>query len=356
MSDKDKNGGAVQAEEKKAPHGLPNPADLESLRKRFSMTDLAHPAVATLFNYSIELLPREGQNEPYHKKTRLSVSQEVIPLDPINLVQMEVRLPPLPAVLGELQEVANKPYASSSNVAEVVAKDVSLTAWLLKLVNSPFFGFSVKVDTVTRAVTLLGIEQFKTLAMGSMINSLMEKLPEGVIDVEEFWRHSIATALAAQAIWKALKKDDSERLFVAGLLHDCGILALAYAAPKTFAALNQAMLNEAKPRYVLEQELLDFDHARLGGMLLHRWNMPLPLVMSVLRHHQVDAPERYLEAAVVHLADFIAFAIAGRREEELVPPLDPLVWNALGLSTANLNFIADAVTEKLGDMCGMLRS
>lgn len=356
MNIRKKEGGQEAPEEKKMPQALPNPRDLEALRRRFAMTDLKHPAVATLFNYVLERLPREGEPEPYHKKSRLSTSQEVIPLDPINLVQMEVRLPPLPAVLGELQEVAGKPYVSSANVAEVVVKDISLTAWLLKLVNSPFFGFSVKVDTVTRAVTLLGIDQFKTLAMGSMINSLMEKLPEGVIDVEEFWRHSIATALAGQIIWKLMKKDESERLFVAGLLHDCGILALAYAAPKTFAAMNQAVLNDPKPRHLLEQELLDFDHARLGGMLLHRWNMPLPLVMAVLRHHHVEAPERYLEAAVIHLADIVAFAAAGRREEELVPDLDPLVWESLGLSPANLLFVADSVMDKLGELCSMLRS
>lgn len=354
MSDNGKKKGEGQGQQQ--PPELPNARDLEIARKRFAATDLHHPAMAVLFNNVIERLPREGTSESYHKKGHLATSQEVVPLDPINLVQMEVRLPPLPAVLGELQEVSNKPYVSSANVAEVVVKDVSLTAWLLKLVNSPFFGFSVKVDTVTRAVTLLGIDQFKTLAMGSMINSLMEKLPEGVIDVEEFWRHSIATALASQAIWKLLKKDEAERLFVAGLLHDCGVLALAYAAPKTFSAINQAVLNDPKPRNVIEQELLDFDHARLGGMLLHRWNMPLPLVMAVLRHHQVEAPERYLEAAVVHLADVISFAVAGRRAEELVPPLDPAVWNSLRLTTANLNFVIDSVMEKLNAMCGMLRS
>lgn len=358
MSNTEKKDGATEGAAGGAPkvqNGLPNARELAMLRKRFGVSDLSHPCMATLFNYVMELLPREGDNTPYHRWSKLTTSEEVIPLDPISLVQMEVRLPPLPAVLGELQEVANKPFASSSTVAAVVVKDISLTAWLLKLVNSPFFGFSIKVDTVTRAVTLLGIEQFKTLAMGSMVNSLMEKLPDGIIDGEEFWRHSIATALAAQSIWKTLKKDESERLFVAGLLHDCGVLALAYAAPKTFSAVNQAILTDPRPRHVLEQELLEFDHARLGGMLLHRWNMPLPLVMSVLRHHQVEAPQRYLEASVIHLADIIAFAIAGRREDEIIPALDPLVWDTLKLTPANLNFIADATLKKLGDMCGMLR-
>lgn len=335
--------------------GMPNAQELDILRKRFALNDLKNPVIATLFNYALAQLPRENDPEPYHKKSRLALSAEIIPLDPVNLVQMEVHLPPLPTVLGELQEVASKPYVSSSTVAEVVVKDVSLTAWLLKLVNSPFFGFSVKVDTVTRAVTLLGIEQFKTLAMGSMINALMEKLPEGIIDIEDFWRHSIATALSAQAIWKLLQKDDSERLFVAGLLHDCGVLALAYAAPKTFSALNQAMLTDPDTRHVIEQKLLDFDHARLGGMLLHRWNMPLPLVMAVLRHHHVETPERYMEAAVVHLADIIAIVIAGRRDNEIIPELEPIVWEELGLTPANINFVIDNVSEKFGPLCNMLR-
>ncbi|MDL2285390.1 HDOD domain-containing protein [Desulfovibrio sp. OttesenSCG-928-F07] len=338
-----------------APSALPNTSDLEALRKRFAMTDLSNPAIAVLFNYVLERLPKEGEaGETHHIKAKPFATDEIIPLDPINIVQMEVRLPPMPAVLGELQEVTAKPYVSSAEVGEVVAKDPSLTAWLLKLVNSPFFGFSVKVDTVSRAVTLLGLEQFKTLAMGSMLNSLASQLPAGIINLDSFWRHSIATALAAQTIWKVLKREEPERLFVAGLLHDCGLLALAYAAPKTFSGLTQAIERSDKPRYQAEQELLDFDHARLGGMLLHRWNMPLPLVMAVLRHHQVESPERYMEAAVVHLADVIAFAVAGRSEKDIVPPLDPAVWRSLGLKPANVTYVAEAMMARLNEMCEMM--
>jgi hypothetical protein len=90
-------------------------------------------------------------------------------------------------------------------------------------------------------------------------------------------------------------------------------------------------------------------------MLLHRWNMPLPLVMAVLRHHQVEAPDRYPEAAVIHLADIIAFGVAGRTADAMVPPLDPTVWQVLGLTTANLNFVVDSMLERLNDMCKLLR-
>ncbi|MDR2503737.1 MAG: HDOD domain-containing protein [Deltaproteobacteria bacterium] len=334
---------------------LPNAKDLDVLRVRFCATDLSHPGIASLFNYVLQKLPAEGQ-KAHHHNSKVTPPSEIIPLDPINIVQMEVRLPPLPAVLGELQEVTNKPYASASDVGAVVGKDPSLTAWLLKLVNSPFFGFSNKVDTVTRGIALLGIEQFKTMAMSSMIHSLSNQVPPNIIDLDAFWRHSVGTGLAAQAIWKMLGRDEPERLFVSGLLHDCGILALAYAAPKTFVALEQAVRSAgAKHRHQVEQELLSFDHARLGGMLLHRWNMPLSLVMSVLRHHQVESPDRYTEAAVVHLADVVSRAVAGDTDQDIVPPLEPEVWKFLGLKGANLVFVADAMLERLNELCDMLR-
>ena len=245
--------------------------------------------------------------------------------------------------------------ASDAGVGVVLAEDPGLAAWLLKLVNSPFFGFSVKVDTVTRAVALLGVDQIKTLAIGGMLQNLMVRMPSGILNLDDFWRHSIATALAAQTIWKVMGREESERLFVAGLLHDCGLLALAYTAPDVAKSLFAACRASNKPRYLVEQELVSFDHARLGGMLLHRWNMPLSLVMSVLRHHQVESPERYTEAAVVHLADIVAFAVAGVTEDDLVPPLDPAVWNVLNLSTANITFVADTITEKLSDMFPALK-
>lgn len=336
--------------------GLPFSSDLELLRKRFSMVDLTHPALATLFNIALERLPKEGAGAKAHHIIGMEIDPNILsPLDPVNIVQMEVKLPPLPTVLSELQVVTSKEDSSAIEVGEVIAKDPSLTAWVLKLVNSPFFGFSVKVDTVTRAVSLLGMQQIKTFAIGGMLNNLTVRLPKEVLDLDEFWRHSVATALAAQAIWKILGRQEPERLFVAGLLHDCGMLALGYAAPSMYKALTYAVKQSGKPCYVAEQELISFDHARLGGMLLHRWNMPLSLVMAVLRHHQVEAPERYTEAAVVHVADIIATAITGRTADAIVPPLDTAVWQILGLSTANVAFVVNSMMEKLSDMYSMLR-
>jgi HD-like signal output (HDOD) protein len=335
----------------------PNKKDFEILQKRFALVDMNNPVYQALFNFVAEKLPKEGTNNFYHRKPAAGNAQgNITPFDPINIVQMNVKLPTMPTVLGELQDVTNQEYVSASLVGDVIAKDPSLTAWVLKLVNSPFFGFSVKVDTVSRAVALLGVDQIKTLAMGGMLQNLVVRMPKGIINLDDFWRHSIATSIAAKTIWKLLGKEDSERLFVAGLLHDCGILALAYTAPDIAKALNASCHYSGRQRYLVEQELISFDHARLGGMLLHRWNMPLSLVMAVLRHHQVETPERYTEAAVVHLADIVAFAVAGISTDDIVPPMDPAVWKTLQLGQSGINFVADSIVEKLNDLCAALRT
>ena len=334
----------------------PNQRDLDILKNRFSSVDLEHPAYRSLFDFMVERMPKEGSGVFHHRKAAPAPdAMDLSPLDPINLVQMEVKLPSMPTVLGELQQVTSNEYASAAEVGNVIAKDPSLTAWVLKLVNSPFFGFSVKVETVSRAVALLGFEQIKNLAISGMLQNLVVSMPKGILNLDDFWRHSIATALAAQQIWKILGKEESERLFVAGLLHDCGILALAYTAPDVVKALHAAWRASGKQLYQVEQEYISFDHARLGGMLLHRWNMPLALVMAVLRHHQVEAPDRYMEAAVVHLADIIAFALAGKAEDDMMPQLDPVVWNILKLTPANMHFTAFSVMEKLDDLYATLR-
>ncbi|MDR2893254.1 MAG: HDOD domain-containing protein [Deltaproteobacteria bacterium] len=334
----------------------PSQRDLEVLKYRFRLADMEDPATQAIFKFTESRLPRENSGAPaYYKKARKNDSHAVSALDPVNIVQMEIKLPSMPTVLTELQTVTSNANSSARLVGEVIAKDPSLTAWVLKLVNSPFFGFAVKVDTVTRAVTLLGVEQIKTLAIGGMLQNMMVRLPADIIDLDYFWRHSIATALAAQSIWKLMGREEGERLFVAGLLHDCGMLALAYTTPDMARSLNSICRATGRMRYQLEQELISFDHARLGGMLLHRWNLPLPLVMAVLRHHQVEAPERYTEAAVVHLADMLAIAVAGDSESDLVPRLDPEVWNTLGLTIPNINFVADAVMDQLHSFCSLLK-
>ncbi|MCC8194701.1 MAG: HDOD domain-containing protein [Deltaproteobacteria bacterium] len=333
----------------------PTENDIAFFDHRFRFTERGNPVVETLYALASEWLLREGYERP-----RASAPGEaalVAKLDPLDVVQLEVRLPPLPAVMLELQNVLQRRNFSADDVSRVIAKDPGLTAWLLKLVNSPYYGFSARISTISRAVALVGTRQIQTLATGGALNSLAVLLPKGLINMKLFWRHSVAVGIAAQELWRLSGRSDGEQLFVSGILHDCGHLALAYAAPNVMTAINKNHTGESEPNYLLERKLIDFDHARLGGMLLHRWNMPLPLVIAVLRHHQVEEPTRYPEAAAVHIADAMvtAFGITTRPYPPL-PPISMEAWNVLGLAPASLGEASNFLRTKLDDICTALRA
>lgn len=344
------------AEQAQAEVLQPTEQDTAFFTHRFRFTERENPVVETLYSIAEQWLLQDGCSPP--SPAAASLGGLAIPaLDPLDVVQLEVRLPPLPAVMLELQDVLQRRNFSAEQIAAVIAKDPGLTVWLLKLVNSPYYGFAAKVSTISRAVALVGTRQIQTLAVGGALNSLAVLLPKGLLNMELFWRHCVAVGIVAQEIWRLSGRTEGEQLFVSGILHDCGKLALAYAAPQVTAALNKSYGYDSNPSYVVEKKLLDFDHARLGGMLLHRWNMPLPLVIAVLRHHQVDEPARYPEAAVVHVADILVTAL-GITDKPLppVPPLSMDAWNVLGLAPQALRQAAETLRSKLDDICSALKS
>ena len=333
----------------------PTAVDTAYLDHRFRFTERGNPVVEALYALASEKLLQEN-TEP-RNLSRKSDKAPLAPIDPVDIVQLEVRLPPLPATLAELQEVLHRRNFSTDNVAAVIAKDPGLAAWLLKLVNSPYYGFSAKVATISRAVALVGTRQIQTLAVGGALNSLASLIPKGLLPMEQFWRHSIATGIIAQELWRLSGRKEPEQLFVSGLLHDCGRLALAYATPSILKSFNARFDYGAGPCFVAEKEMLGFDHARLGGMLLHRWNMPLPLVISVLRHHEVEDSARYPEAAAVHVADAMASALG--IGEHLNAPAFAIyegTWDTLGLQPEALAEVASVLYAKFDDLCLALRS
>lgn len=349
-------GNMVSAEANSAEEPLqPTAEDTAIFDHRFRFCKRGNPVVETMYSIAEQWLLRDGYKKP---PARSAAQAAPLPsLDPLDVVELEVRLPPLPAVMLELQDVLQRRNFSADQIANVIAKDPGLTVWLLKLVNSPYYGFAAKVSTISRAVALVGTRQIQTLAIGGALNSLAVLLPRGLLDMELFWRHSVAVGVVAGEIWRLSGRSESEPLFVSGILHDCGQLALAYAAPQVMTAISKSYDIEAGPSYIMEKSLIDFDHARLGGMLLHRWNMPLPLVVAVLRHHQVEDPARYPEAAVVHVADALVTALGiTTRPLPPVPPLSMEAWNVLGLSPQALRQATDTLRAKLDDICSALKA
>ncbi|KAA0233758.1 HDOD domain-containing protein, partial [bacterium] len=172
-------------------------------------------------------------------------------------------LPPLPAVAARVMGLADDDRTSALDLAQVLSTDQALTARLIKISNSAYYGFARRVGTVREAVLVLGFKQVRQLAVGaSLVNSFKRnRLLDGVFDLDLFWGHSVATAVAGEAIAKKTRAARPEDAFTAGILHDIGRLVISQVMPRefadavTFARSNHSSLHEAETR------LTGFDHA-----------------------------------------------------------------------------------------------
>lgn len=281
------------------------------------------------------------------------VTPEVTPDARLETLVRQVRdLPALPDAVTRVMRLTNDPRAGASDVARALASDQALTARILKLANSAFYGGTRRIGTVSEAVVTLGMRTTRNLAMATGCQEMLEgavagyALPRGAL-----WQHSLACATAAQALALRAGFRHAEEAFVAGLLHDIGKVVLNTYLKEQFvrvllrASAGDVTFNEA------EREILGFDHAEAGARLLERWNLPAPLVTAVRFHH---APTQAGDASplprLVHVADAVSLTLgAGLGWDGLAYALEPDALSRLGLTDADFEQAAgqtcDALTQ-----------
>jgi len=331
----------------------------EALLPRFAHADLRAPAMAALFALCLPRAARIlGRRGPGSLLPAGPLPPEQLPPapgspapEPMELIESDPKLTSLPDVFVRINEVLNDPNSTAKAAAEAIGKDTGLSAKLLKVVNSAFYGFPVKVDTLSRAVTIVGSRQITTLALGLSVISVFKDLPEGFVDMRSFWKHSIGCGIIASTLADPEAEIDAERLFVAGLLHDVGRLVLYRCLPRHAAHV----LGTARAEGILlreaEQRLLGFDHAALGGMLLCTWRFPESLERAVRHHHGGGAVFGLPMPAMVHVADVIANALVpGSSGEVFVPPIAPAAWNTVGLPPKRLADVVAVADSQIEDI------
>ncbi len=271
-------------------------------------------------------------------------------MTPQDLVTGVIRLVSLPEVCLRVNEMMEDPATSARTLGEVISRDTGLTARLLKIVNSSFYGFPSKIETVSRAVTVIGLRELRGLVLAASAVETFSKIPTEVLNRVHFWRHSVYCGVVAQLVAEECKVLHSERLFVAGLLHDIGKLIIAHRLPEQMKIIKERVAAEQHFDYEIEQEELGFDHADVGGALLREWKMPPTLCDAVDYHHRPgDAEESLMDAAMVHLAN----SITGMAEEGLdvdietmIQPVDGQIWEILGADVS----IIETVSKKAGPL------
>jgi putative nucleotidyltransferase with HDIG domain len=266
--------------------------------------------------------------------------------------------PGMPATATKLLPLLDNPNSTASEIESILKYDPGLTANILKLTNSAYFGIPARVSSVKQAIVLLGWKRLLQVVMTICMSPLMKKnvpgydLPKG-----ELWRHSIAVSVAAEILVKALKITDADEVCTAALLHDVGKLVLGGFVMEDLKQI-ETMVMKGITFDVAESMVLGTNHAEIGGQILHKWSFPDELVNAVQWHHDPESCERSCTLSdIVHVANTLGLMTGfGKVEEGLaIEPFGP-VADRLGLQSDHLETMAQQTSEgvkKLSELWGM---
>lgn len=216
----------------------------------------------------------------------------------------------LPEVALRVNEVLNSPDPLNSELEEIISSDPAFTAKILKIVNSAYFCFPGNIDSISRAITVIGLKELRNLVITTSVTSSFKEIPADLVDMELFWYHSVTSAILTKNIAKKLKYLNYEGLFIGGLLHSVGRLIYFTQCPDIAVEI-LAMKDQGEEALVIaEQEKLGFTYAELSAKLLKKWKIPENIWQVINCHLNPLAAENYMgDACVLHIASKIAASI-----------------------------------------------
>lgn len=335
----------------------------EIVQERFRHADMGHPAIRelsrlyTLWTIMGKISRIVLEHDPVRNNRTDEEEFEQIgqnrsfKIDPTRYIMDDTRLTTLPAIYRQILDAIAKPSSSAYDIEKVIRTDTNLAARVLKIVNSAFYGYPSKIDTLSRAVNIIGTKQLSTLAIGISILNVFKNIPAEIINMKMFWKHSILCGICARLIAGYENIQNTERMFVAGLLHDIGRLVLYNYLPKESLYAARFARSRADLLYVAERNLFDFDHATVGGDLLKKWQISLSLEDCVRHHHEPQRSRNPVESSTVHLADIMANVMGvGSSGERFVPPLNQDAWTQLGITPNTLSVMLEQAEQQLEEV------
>ncbi len=252
-------------------------------------------------------------------------------------------LPTIPGILRKLLTVIENPRISLNDVGSFISNDPVLTSRVLKVVNSPVYGFPGRISSVSQALILLGLNVVKGMLLGVSVFEAMQKTMVGL------WEHSLGCAVTARIIAKKKDLKDPEEVSVAALLHDIGKVVLGLKFPNEYKKIMSDA--EAKDIFIFEAEKNYFgiNHADAGAWIAQKWNFPRGLVEVIEYHHKPHLSKNVtMQTAIVHLSDILirakGFGFAG---DDSVPTINNAAWQMLNLSEADVKDILDEMEDSL---------
>jgi len=263
--------------------------------------------------------------------------------------------PTLPMIVNKVTDLTGQPDTSARDIEVVVGKDQALTAKLLRLVNSPFYGFPHRITTISRAVGIIGFDALRNLVFSTSVMKLFTAHDSPTFQPVEFWKHSLGTALAAKGLATRLGEKNVEECFVGGLLHDIGKLVHHEYFAEPFRQAGRMALENNLLLRETEQSVMGFTHDQTGELLLTQWNLPSILIGMVAHHHQPEAAGPHMRGVgIIHLADILCRAKGlGNGGDRMMPRLDRATWERLGLTVGDLEMVLRRMDQDFDEMASL---
>lgn len=267
-------------------------------------------------------------------------------MTPDEIIKNMKQLVSLPEVASRVNELLDSPKASTEEIGEVINHDPALAARLLKLVNSAFYKFPSQIDSVSRAITLIGTDELRSLIMATAVTDSFNEISPEYVDMDAFWHRSVYCGLVAKQLAQICNVAGAEAIFLTGLLHDIGRLVLLACLPEQEKEILQQAAQSKQPFPAIEAQVLGFTSTELGAKLLESWRLPKKLWLPIRFQHTPDAAaEHATEARLLKLARHLTDCVEPELKTEVpfdMETLEDVELNGVILTGEDLGAIVSA--------------
>jgi len=257
-------------------------------------------------------------------------------------------LPILPTIYTKLTHILNVSDSSIKIISNIISEDQSVSAMVLKMVNSAAYGFYNKIGDLQHAIAILGLNEIKNLVLATSMHKVVKEFKSSsTFDMQEFWKHSIGCAVSARVLAETAYLKNPEDVFTGGLLHDIGKLIHATYLRQGFDDVVANVAETGSQMSESEKKILGFDHAQTGSALAEKWRLPQKTVNMIAHHHLSHMPDTLTrEIAAVHIGNTLCIALRmGSGGGKRVPMVNQEAWEILNLKLSDLEYVMQRSTK-----------
>ncbi len=261
-----------------------------------------------------------------------------------------IGLPTLPTVISKMIELVDNPKTSATSLAKLITTDQALTARILKIANSAYYGYSREISTVDMAIVVMGFNAVKEMGLSLSVFDVFKDLSNVKhFDVTEYWQHSIGCGVAAKMLAQHYYQAIAGEAFVSGLLHDIGKIIVNQYLHEEFVQIIDAVSEQKSTFDEAEQDILGVTHGQIGSWLVDKWRLPRLISHAIKYHHTPwEAKNSQVIIALINIADHLCHVCnVGSSGRIKLPQIDENTWNILEIN--GISLLPDSIDELINE-------